>query len=166
MPTRIAIYPGTFDPITFGHLDVIRRGARLFDKLVVAVAVNIEKRPWFSAQDRVAMINETIRAEGISNASAIGFDGMIVEFVRSQGSSVLLRGIRTLSDWEAEFQMALTNRELAPDIETCFVMASLEYSYISSRLIREVATLGGDISKFVPAAALAKLSTREGMKKN
>ncbi|MCK6439153.1 MAG: pantetheine-phosphate adenylyltransferase [Planctomycetes bacterium] len=143
--------------MTRGHLDVIKRGARLFDTLVVAVAINIEKKPLFPTEERIAMLRETVRAEKIDNVEITTFSGMAVDFVREQGSHVLLRGIRTLSDWENEFQMALTNRALDTGIETVFVMASLEYSYISSRLIREVATLGGDISNFVPPAVEKRL---------
>ncbi len=148
---RIAVYPGTFDPVSFGHLDLIERGSRLFDQLVVAVAVNIEKRPWFAAEERISMIREVVADRGLENVTVEGFSGMIVDFVRAKGSRVLYRGIRTLSDWESEFQMALANRELAAEVETVFVMASLEFSYISSRLIREAAALGGRIEQFVPA---------------
>lgn len=160
MPNRTAVYPGTFDPITHGHMDVIARGAKLFDRLVVAVAVNIGKSPIFSVDERLEMIREAVEERGLTGVEVVRFDGMIVDFVRSVGSSVLLRGIRTLSDWESEFQMALTNRDLAPDIETVFVMASLEYSYVSSRLIREVATLGGEVEKFLPPGAARRIRER------
>lgn len=157
MAHRRAIYPGTFDPITFGHLDVIERGSKMFDTLTVAVAVNIDKRPWFAAEQRMDMIRESVSERGISNVEVESFDGMIVDLVRRKGGGVLFRGIRTLSDWEHEFQMALANRELAENVETVFVMASLEYSYISSRLIREAASLGGNIDKFVPPPAARKM---------
>ncbi|MCA8940453.1 MAG: pantetheine-phosphate adenylyltransferase, partial [Planctomycetes bacterium] len=140
--------------------DVIERGSRLFDKLIVAMAINIEKLPLFSVEEREEMLRATMQERGIDNVEVEHFDGMIVDFVKSQGSRVLLRGIRSLSDFESEFQMALTNRELARDVETVFVMASLEYSFVSSRLIREVAALGGDVSRFVPPVAEAKLKQR------
>lgn len=158
--TRTAVYPGTFDPITYGHLDVIERGSRLFDTLIVAVAVNIDKKPMFSTAERRAMIEETVKERGLTNVRVDDFHGIIVNYVRSQGSRILLRGIRTLSDWESEFQMALANRELEAAVETVFVMASLEYSYISSRLIREVVAMGGNITKFVPPAAARRLNER------
>ena len=160
MERRKAVYAGTFDPVTFGHLDVIRRGSRLFDTLIVAVAVNIEKNPLFTIEERIELLREAIAAEKIDNVEVMTFTGMAVDFVRSQSSNVLLRGIRTLSDWENEFQMALTNRALDNGIETVYVMASLEYSYISSRLIREIAALGGDVSKFVPPCAEKRLNER------
>jgi len=151
MQGKIAVYPGTFDPITHGHLDVIKRGARIFEKLIVAPAVNIQKNPLFSQAEREEMLRDSIAAEKLGNVEVRAFSGMIVDFVRQCGTTILLRGIRTGSDFEAEFQMALTNRELDHEVETVFVMASLEYSYVSSRLIREVAALGGDVSRFVPA---------------
>lgn len=160
MEFRTAIYPGTFDPVTLGHLDVIERGARLFDRLVVAAAVNIDKRPLFSVEERLAMVSDSVKERGLRNVEVTSFEGMAVDFVRKFGSRILLRGIRTHSDWESEFQMALTNRTLDGEIETVFVMASLEYSYISSRLIREVAALGGDVEKFVPRMAAKRLQDK------
>ena len=162
MPLATAIYPGTFDPITYGHLDVIERGAKIFERLIVAVAMNIEKKPLFGDNERIEMIREAVAERALTNVEVIAFRGMIVDFVRASGSRAILRGIRTLSDWESEFQMALTNRELAPDVETVFVMASLQYSYISSRLIREVAALNGDIEKFVPRGAARRLRDKKG----
>jgi len=154
---RIAVYPGTFDPVSFGHLDLIERGSRLFDELIVAVAINIEKQPWFTAEERIGMIRESVADRGLNNVTVESFSGMIVDFVRAKGSRVLYRGIRTLSDWESEFQMALANRELATEVETVFVMASLEFSYISSRLIREAASLGGRVEQFVPAPVARRM---------
>ncbi|MCR4318189.1 MAG: pantetheine-phosphate adenylyltransferase [Planctomycetes bacterium] len=152
---RRGVYAGSFDPVTYGHLDVIKRGAQLFDELIVAIATNISKSPLFTLDERKEMLIEST-AE-FDNVRVDTFDGMAVDFVRKVKANALLRGIRTISDFESEFQMALTNRTFAPDIETVFVMASLEYSFISSRLIREAGSLGGDISNFVPPTVAKKL---------
>ncbi|MHC4711959.1 MAG: pantetheine-phosphate adenylyltransferase [Planctomycetota bacterium] len=145
-----AVYPGTFDPVTFGHLDVIGRGAAIFDELVVAVGGrNIAKTPIFSESERVEFLTNHTR--NMHNVSVEIFNTLAVDFVRSKGVSVILRGIRTISDFEYEFQMALTNRQLASDVETLFVMPSLEYSFVSARLIREVVAHGGSVQAFVPA---------------
>lgn len=144
----MAIYPGSFDPITNGHLDVIRRGLTVFDTLVVAVADNPGKHPLFTRAERMAMIREvTPDLQGIVVEE---FDGLLVEYARRRGAAVVLRGIRTVSDFEYEYQMAMTNRTLAPDVETVFVMTHEEHSFVSSKLIKEAAQLGGDISAFVP----------------
>ncbi|GIK52268.1 MAG: pantetheine-phosphate adenylyltransferase [Planctomycetaceae bacterium] len=155
MPTNIAVYPGTFDPVTNGHLDVIRRGAQLFGELVVACAVNISKQPLFSLSERLELLKSVTR--GLKNVRVESFEGMVVDYVKGQGSRVILRGIRTFSDFEAEVQMALANRTFAPEVETVFVCASLEESFISSRLIREAAALDGDVGRFVPAEVLEAL---------
>ncbi|MBL8766049.1 MAG: pantetheine-phosphate adenylyltransferase [Planctomycetes bacterium] len=143
-----AIYPGTFDPVTYGHLDLIERGSRLFSQLIVAVARNFDKRPVFTAEERVQMLRELTAR--IPNVEVDSFDGLIVEFARKRQVPCLLRGLRTISDFEYEFQMALTNRDLAPDVETTFVMPSLKYSYVSSRLIRETVALGADVTHLIP----------------
>ena len=158
MPTRLAVYPGTFDPVTNGHLDVIRRGAALFDELVVACAVNIQKTPLFTVEERMEMIREC--AAPWPNVRVDSFSGMAVDYVRQQGCLIILRGLRTFSDFESEVQLAYANRTFAPEIETVFVCASLEESFISSRLIREAAALDGEISKFVPAPVAKKLRAR------
>ncbi|MDH5642394.1 MAG: pantetheine-phosphate adenylyltransferase [Nitrospira sp.] len=158
MPTRLAVYPGTFDPVTNGHLDVIQRGAALFDELIVACAVNITKTPMFDLESRLEMLREA--TVGIDNVRVVSFDGMIVDYVRQLGGKVILRGLRTFSDFESEVQMALANRTFAPEIETVFVCANLEESFISSRLIREAAAVGGEIEKFVPANVAAQLRKR------
>lgn len=155
MPHRLAVYPGTFDPVSNGHLDVIQRGAALFEQLVVACAVNISKQPLFSLDERVAMLRETTR--DWPNVRIESFEGMVVDYVRGLGGKVILRGLRTFSDYENEVQMAYANRTFAPDIETVFVCASLEESFISSRLIREAAAMDGDISRFVPPIVAARL---------
>ena len=146
-----AIYPGSFDPLTNGHLDVIKRGVRVFDQLTVAVADNPAKTTLFTREERVEMIREVVKP--YKNASVDAFDGLVVEYVRKKKASVLLRGIRTISDFEYEYQMALTNRTFAQDIETVFVMTSEEFSFISSKLIKEAASLGGDIGSLVPREA-------------
>lgn len=150
-----AIYPGTFDPVTFGHLDLIERGSRLFSRLVVAVARNFDKRPVFSAEERVQMLRELTAR--IPNVEVDSFDGLIVEYARKRQVPCLLRGLRTISDFEYEFQMALTNRDLASDVETTFVMPSLKYSYVSSRLIRETVALGADVTHLIPELVQRRL---------
>ncbi len=155
---RTAVYPGSFDPITFGHLDIIERGSKTFDKLIVAVATNPEKKTIFSVEERKDMIAEVVGR--LSNVEIDTFTGLTVDYVRSEGSCVILRGIRTVSDFEYEFQMALMNRTFAPDIETVFVMSSEKYSFLSSRLIKETVRLGGDASVFVPAGVHERLVMR------
>jgi pantetheine-phosphate adenylyltransferase len=145
---QIAIYPGTFDPVTFGHIDLVTRAREIFSEVVVAVAVNPHKNPLFSLEERRSMLLEATR--GISGVKVEAFDGLVVDYARKQESRVLVRGVRMLSDFEYEFQMALTNRKLAKDIETIFLMPHESYSYISSRLLKEAAALGADLSGFVP----------------
>jgi len=144
----IAVYPGSFDPITNGHLDVIRRGVRVFDHLIVAVADNPAKQALFTRDERLEMIREVTKHD--KNVVVEYFDGLVVDYVRRKKAGVILRGIRTVSDFEYEYQMALTNRTFAQDIETVFVMTREEFSFVSSRIIKEAASLGGDVSSFVP----------------
>ena len=146
---RVAVYTGVFDPVHFGHLDVIRRGSRLFDSFVVGVGINPEKTPFFSLEERVALLKQV--CADLKNVEVMPFTGLAVQFVRQIGAKVMFRGLRTLSDMEYEFSMSLTNRSLAPEIETVFLMAKEEMSHISSSLIRQIATFGGDLDKFVPA---------------
>ena len=143
-----AIYPGSFDPLTNGHLDVIKRGVRVFDQLIVAVADNPAKTTLFTREERIEMIRDVTKP--VKNVTVDSFDGLVVDYVKRKKAHVLLRGIRTVSDFEYEYQMALTNRTFAQEIETIFVMTHEEYSFVSSRLIKEAASLGGDISSFVP----------------
>jgi len=144
-----AVYPGTFDPLTYGHIDVIKRGAEIFDELLVAVAGSgVTKSPLFSQEERVGFLRNNTKDMG--NVRVEVFNCLAVDFVRSKNIRVILRGIRTMSDFEYEYQMALTNRRLAEDVETVFVMASLEYSFISARLIREIIAYGGSVAGFVP----------------
>ena len=154
----IAVYPGTFDPITLGHLDVVKRGVRVFDHVIVAVADNPAKETLFGKDERLERIRETIKP--LKNTEADAFDGLLVDYVRKRGAHVVLRGVRTLSDFEYEYQMALTNRTFAPEVESIFVMTNEEYSFISSRLIKEAASMGGDISTFVPPEVEKRLRAK------
>jgi len=153
---RRAVYPGTFDPITFGHLDVIKRGAAFFEELVVAVSEHPEKQPLLNLEERAEMVRQATTQ--YPNVRVETFTGLAVEFVHAQDMRVILRGIRTVSDFEYESQMALTNRQLAPDIETVFVMSDPRYAHLSSQLIREVVARGGDVSAFIPAHVARVLS--------
>ncbi len=143
-----AIYPGTFDPPTYGHLDVIKRAARIFSKVIVAVAENTSKDVWFSGEERTAMLRQLTAR--ISNIEVDSFNELLVDYVKRKRAKVVIRGLRALSDFEYEFQMALTNRGIAPDIETVFLMPHESYSYLSSSLIKEISGLGGSVKKFVP----------------
>ncbi|NOZ20440.1 MAG: pantetheine-phosphate adenylyltransferase [Planctomycetes bacterium] len=142
-----AIYPGTFDPVTNGHLDIMRRGAKIFDELIVAIGPNPAKTPIFDLDERVEMLK--LVTKGIRNIRVDIFDGLIVDYVHRQGTDVILKGIRTVSDFEYEFQMALTNRVVGKGVETVFVMTSEEYAFLSSTMVKEIAKLGGDVSAFV-----------------
>jgi pantetheine-phosphate adenylyltransferase len=158
-PTKVvAIYPGSFDPITNGHLDLIERGSALFDKLIVAILRNEEKQPLFTVEERTEMLNEVIRC--FPNVEVASFDGLLVDYAAECGASVILRGIRAVSDYEYELQMALMNRRLKPEIETVFLMAGEAHSFISSRLVKEVIRLGGNISGLVPPSVEGRLRKR------
>lgn len=143
-----AIYPGTFDPLTYGHLDLIERGSKVFDELIVAIGENPFKTPLFTVAERKQLIQK--HTHHLKNVKVDAFKGMLVDYVQGQHANIILRGIRTVSDFEEEFQRALTNRVLNNDLETVFVMTSEQYSFLNSRLIKEAASLGGDVSKFVP----------------
>ena len=147
-PTRVAIYPGSFDPLTNGHVDIIERGARIFDSIIVAILANVEKTPLFSESERVAIIRDVFKDK--PNVQVETFDGLLVDYAQRKQANVLVRGLRAVSDFEYEFQMALMNRHLAPGLETVFMMPAEQYTYISSRLIKEVFTLGGEITGLVP----------------
>jgi len=157
MPVK-AIYPGTFDPPTNGHFDLIQRGAKIFDHLTVAILVNPVKNPLFSVEERVEMMKEA--TAGITNVSVATFNGLMVEFARRIGATAVLRGIRAISDYEHEFQMALMNRRLAPEIETVFLQPAGRYSFVSSRMVKEVFSFGGDVTGLVPGNVLKRLSAR------
>lgn len=148
MKTSIAIYPGSFDPVTNGHLDLIERGEKMFDVLIVAVLQNAEKKPLFTVSERVEMLREVTKQW--SGVEIDVFDGLLVDYARKRGAGVILRGIRAVSDYEYELQMALMNRKLRPELETVFMMPAEKYSYLSSRLVREVAQLGGSVKGLVP----------------
>jgi pantetheine-phosphate adenylyltransferase len=156
--TVTALYPGTFDPPTNGHIDLITRGSKLFSHLTVAVLVNPVKNPLFTVEERVEMLKEA--ASSLENVSVATFNGLMVEFARQQGASAVLRGIRAISDYEYEFQMALMNRRLAPEIETVFLQPAGRYSFVSSRMVKEVFSAGGDITGLVPPNALKRLRAR------
>jgi len=153
-----AIYAGTFDPMTLGHLDVVERAARIFPELIVAVAAVTGKNVLFSQEERVVLVKDSVKQ--LPNVIVTAFDGLLVEYARSQSAGVLIRGLRAFSDFEYEFQMALTNRRLAPDIETLFLMPKQDYSFLSSTNVKQVASLGGNVSEFVPAAVSAALSKK------
>ena len=153
-----AIYPGTFDPPTNGHVDLIQRGAKLFGHLTVAILNNPGKDPLFTVEERVEMLEESTAA--LSNVSVATFDGLMVEFARQQGATAVLRGIRAISDYEYEFQMALMNRRLAPEIETVFLQPAGRYSFVSSRMVKEVFSFGGDVTGLVPPNVLKRLRGR------
>jgi pantetheine-phosphate adenylyltransferase len=159
---RVCIYPGTFDPVTNGHLDVVGRAARIFDKVVIGVALNKDKNPLFDAEDRLRMIQENL--QHLPNVSATVFEGLLMDFAIQSGATAVVRGLRAVSDFEFEFQMALMNRHLNPSIETLFLMPHELYSFTSSSLVKQVSKFGGNIAKFVPpnvAAALKERARRE-----
>jgi len=160
MAIRTAIYPGTFDPLTLGHVDIIARGSALFDKIVVAVVRNVEKSPLFSVEDRIEMIQEAFADS--KNVETDAFTGLLVDYAKAKKATAIVRGIRAISDFEYEFQMALMNRRLAPSIETVFMMPAEEYSYVSSRLVKEVAELGGSVKGLVPAGVERRLQQKLG----
>jgi pantetheine-phosphate adenylyltransferase len=154
----IAVYPGTFDPITNGHMDIITRGHRLFDEIIVALLGNPEKEPLFSVEERMEIIREVVAH--LSNVRVESFEGLLVDYARSRNATAIVRGLRALSDFEYEFQMALMNRRLAPDLETVFMMPSETYSYVSSRLVKQVVRLGGDVGGLVPREVIDRLKGR------
>ena len=158
---HVAIYPGSFDPITNGHLDLIERGAKLVDKLIVSILRNDSKQPLFTVEERMEMLQEVIGP--FPNVEIDCFDGLLVDYAARKDATVILRGIRAISDYEFELQMALMNRRLGPGIETIFLMAGEAYSYISSRLVKEVFGLGGNISGLVPPTVEARLRKRKGI---
>ena len=160
---RVAIYPGSFDPLTNGHVDIIERGSRIFDAIIVAIHANVEKTPLFSENERIAIIRDVFK--GHQNVQVEAFSGLLVEYALHKNATVLVRGLRAVSDFEYEFQMALMNRHLAPGLETVFMMPDEKYTYISSRLIKEVFTLGGEITGLVPPVVEEKLLAKQKTKK-
>jgi len=162
-PPRVAIYPGSFDPLTNGHVDIIERGAKIFDSIIVAILANVEKTPLFSENERITIIRDVFKSH--TNVQVETFNGLLVDYAQLKKASVLVRGLRAVSDFEYEFQMALMNRHLAPGLETVFMMPDEKYTYISSRLIKEVFTLGGEITGLVPPVVEEKLRAKQKAKK-
>ncbi len=160
---RKAIYPGSFDPITNGHLDVLERASHLFDELIVGVARDNQKQSLFTVDERVAMIDAAARKLRLKNVRAVSFEGLLVEFARREKACAILRGLRAISDFEFEFQMALMNRKLDPKVETLFLTPREEMTYISSRIVKEIGRLGGDVSLFVPANVARALCEKLGV---
>jgi pantetheine-phosphate adenylyltransferase len=159
----VAIYPGSFDPITNGHLDLIQRGAKLADRLIVAILRNSNKQTLFSVEERVEMLNDILSS--YSNVQVMFFEGLLVDFAVQQQASLIIRGIRAISDYEYELQMALMNRRLRPEVETVFLLAKEEYSFVSSRMMKEVVRLGGDISGLAPPAVEQRLRRKLSVEK-
>ena len=156
--TTTAIYPGTFDPFTNGHTDLVQRASKLFDRVIVAVAINSTKAPLFGLEQRVALAKQTL--VDLTNVEVCGFEGLLVDMAKQQGAQVIIRGIRAVSDFEHEFQLASMNRKMQPDIETLFLTPDEKYSYISASLVREIATLGGDVSDFVPSCVMTAITAK------
>jgi len=158
---RTAVYPGTFDPITLGHMDIIRRAAHLVDRLVIGVTTNPSKSPMFSVEERLAMVErETAAVEGGAALSVVAFDSLLMDFAESQGASMIVRGLRAVADFEYEYQMAGMNQQLNDDIETIFLMADVSLQPIASKLVKEIAIYGGDISRFVPPTVREEVRQR------
>ncbi|GAA0792878.1 pantetheine-phosphate adenylyltransferase [Clostridium sp. AF19-22AC] len=153
-----AIYPGSFDPVTYGHLDVIRRSCKIVDELIVGVLNNNAKMPLFSAEERVKMLEEVTK--DLTNVKIVLFNGLLIDFARQQGAAVVIRGLRAITDFEYELQMSQTNHKLEPGVETMFLTTSIEYSYLSSTTVKEIAAFGGDISQFVPEAVAVELEKK------
>ena len=153
-----AIYPGSFDPVTFGHLDIIKRSCKIVDKLIVGVLNNNAKMPLFSVEERVKMLKEVTK--DIDNVEIVPFNGLLIDFARQQNADVVIRGLRAITDFEYELQMSQTNHKLEPNVETMFLTTSIEYSYLSSTTVKEIAAFGGDISQFVPEAVAVELQKK------
>jgi pantetheine-phosphate adenylyltransferase len=159
MQNVVAIYPGSFDPLTNGHVDIIRRGARLFDRIVIAVLINLEKAPLFTVPERVEIAREAFA--GHANVEVDTFDGLLVDYARKRGAGVIVKGLRAVSDFEFEMQMALMNRKLNPEVETVFMMPTQPYTYVSSRLVKEVVALGGSVHGLVPESVEKRLREKK-----
>ena len=155
---RKALYPGTFDPVTYGHLDIIKRASRIYDHVFVGVAHSREKKPLFCVEERVSMLKKAIKP--LKNVEVDDFDGLVIDYAKKKGTRVIIRGLRMISDFEFEFQMALTNRKLSKDLETIFMMTNENYSYLSSKLIKEAVKLGATVESFVPQFVAKKLKEK------
>ncbi|MGK6318132.1 pantetheine-phosphate adenylyltransferase [Sphingomonas sp. DT-204] len=158
--TRIGVYPGTFDPITLGHMDIIRRGAKLVDRLVIGVTTNPAKSPMFSVEERMAMVQREVAAVGNGEVHVVAFDSLLMDFAEREGASIIVRGLRAVADFEYEYQMAGMNQQLNSRVETVFLMADVSLQPIASRLVKEIAVYGGDIAKFVTPAVKAEVDAR------
>lgn len=152
MAERIGVYPGTFDPITLGHADIIRRGAKLVDRLIIGVTTNLSKDPMFSPDERIAMVEREVASMDLGNVAVIGFNALLMKFAEMQGANVIVRGLRAVADFEYEYQMAGMNQQLNAGIETVFLMADVSLQPIASKLVKEIAVFGGDIARFVSPA--------------
>lgn len=159
---KIAVYPGTFDPITFGHVDLIDRASRIFDHIIVAIAENKNKTPCFALDERIGLARQVL--EKNTNVQVIAFANLLIDFMRQQNATVILRGMRAVSDFDYEFQLAGMNRYLAPDIESIFMMPAQNFTYLSSSFVREIAFLGGDVTQFVPRVVVDALHKKLGKK--
>jgi pantetheine-phosphate adenylyltransferase len=157
---RVGVYPGTFDPITLGHADIIRRGAKLVDRLIIGVTTNPSKNPLFTPEERMTMVEREVALLGIENVSVVGFNALLMKFAQKQGASVIIRGLRAVADFEYEYQMAGMNQQLNPSIETVFLMADVSLQPIASKLVKEIATFGGEIAKFVSPTVRADVVAR------
>ena len=157
-PPRVAIYPGSFDPLTNGHVDIIERGSRIFDQIIVAILANVEKTPLFSEKERIEIITDVFKSR--DNVRVETFNGLLVDYAQRKQASVIVRGLRAVSDFEYEFQMALMNRRLAPEIETVFLQPAGRYSFVSSRMVKEVFSFGGDVAGLLPPNVLKRLRAR------
>ncbi|UAB77070.1 pantetheine-phosphate adenylyltransferase [Erythrobacter sp. SCSIO 43205] len=160
MSKRIGIYPGTFDPITLGHADIIRRGAKLVDELIIGVTTNPSKNPMFSTEERFSMVEREVKNLGLENVKVVGFNALLVKFAQKQGASVIIRGLRAVADFEYEYQMAGMNQQLDEEIETVFLMADVSLQPIASKLVKEIAVYGGDITPFVSKEVCEEVVTR------
>ncbi len=160
MTERIGVYPGTFDPITLGHMDIIRRGAKLVDKLIIGVTTNIAKSPMFSDNERIEMVEREVAAIDDANIEVVGFNSLLMDFADAQGASIVIRGIRGVTDFEYEYQLTGMNRQINSRVETVFLMADVSLQPIASRLVKEIALYGGDIAKFVTAPVKADVMAR------
>ncbi len=164
MNKRIAIYPGTFDPITNAHIDLLERGLRLFDHITLAIAPNPGKGPAFSTEERVCLAREAMDMRGLQCVDIESFEGLLVNYVQSKKANIIIRGLRAVSDFEYEFQMALMNRKLAPNVETIYMMPSENFTFLSSHMVKEVTKLGGELTDLVPANVMKALKEKYGIK--
>ncbi len=158
MDTNTVICPGSFDPVTLGHIDIIKRASKMFDKVIVAVLVNMSKTPSFSIEERISFLNEALK--DVENIEIVGFSGLLADYAKERGAKAVVKGLRAMSDFEYEFQMALTNKKLNPELDTVFLTSDSQYMYLSSSMVKQIASLGGDISFFVPACIHAQVYER------